>query len=795
MLKEHIKGLKIIPHIITHELDTELIMLLEYCLTDEVPLATFLSDGVDAFYKDVPRHIKKIINKKDRQKVIDSLLNTFYDEKLDGDILISLYTRDEKYKKPDNSLPELIKELHGFMYKTRYDRLQYLCEANTADDHDFIEKDFTKFLKAASIPRKHALNMMGLVKFAGVIEEIKKNPERYLKFISKLGNLPSDVGIPKTDQLLLIQKIVVDEFFGQYRQMTEIQASAKAHQLKHAEVEKQLLSKKLDKETEKTEKYKALINKLNSEKADMQKELKAAQLKTNAEKRYKKTITEKDELITKLKKEIVELKQQCARLATAQTPPETHKEVYKLKEEIKSLSHTLNNKQAELNLFKIKAEKPFKSRLEEYFKTNSMDEDIFRIIKPKYEEYLELKKKAESRPANNRNTADQRRWKLLGYCIIKNNKHYVQFPNQNDLHEILNLPENLYLAQHQFVLVDNRYNFLYSFNYYYEPHEVDYLISRFAKAEYINGELMVDVFNNEHVKLYHDLKNAQLFDGQIVSISSNNTLVRYYKPLKFNAETIMDSVLAKGFKLYSVEKVFDNAVHVKDVLTKNELLITEIDFNGFPVEEKDVISLSNNRVINCFKSRAFYRTTKYYDGVSFGTVELKNGIAYVRKLNDELVILNNIPTNYTLNDGNVVAIDEENNFIQLKENKGILPDTQEKRKKSEPKTQKPDYENSEGIEITNHALIIGNPSYKSSYAIAFRKQGYDVEVVDGFESYPKIASAMKDKDVVIVITTFVSHDVMYRVKKECQDIPVIFTGNDGANQLVIEIQKLDGIAG
>ena len=77
MLKEHIKGLKIIPHIITHELDTELIMLLEYCITDEVPLATFLSDGVDAFYKDVPRHIKKIINKKDRQKVIDSLLNTF----------------------------------------------------------------------------------------------------------------------------------------------------------------------------------------------------------------------------------------------------------------------------------------------------------------------------------------------------------------------------------------------------------------------------------------------------------------------------------------------------------------------------------------------------------------------------------------------------------------------------------------------------------------------------------------------------------------------------------------------
>ena len=57
-----------------------------------------------------------------------------------------------------------------------------------------------------------------------------------------------------------------------------------------------------------------------------------------------------------------------------------------------------------MNLFKIKAEKPFKSRLEEYFKTNSMDEDIFRIIKPKYEEYLELKKKAES---NQQTTATQ----------------------------------------------------------------------------------------------------------------------------------------------------------------------------------------------------------------------------------------------------------------------------------------------------------------------------------------------------------------------------------------------------
>jgi len=64
---------------------------------------------------------------------------------------------------------------------------------------------------------------------------------------------------------------------------------------------------------------------------------------------------------------------------------------------------------------------------------------------------------------------------------------------------------------------------------------------------------------------------------------------------------------------------------------------------------------------------------------------------------------------------------------------------------------------------------------------------YKAEVLEGFEPWAKISNVLRDTDVVVVVTSHISHDNMWRVKKEITDIPVIYSEFDGANRILEKV--------
>lgn len=84
-------------------------------------------------------------------------------------------------------------------------------------------------------------------------------------------------------------------------------------------------------------------------------------------------------------------------------------------------------------------------------------------------------------------------------------------------------------------------------------------------------------------------------------------------------------------------------------------------------------------------------------------------------------------------------------------------------------------------------LILGNNSYANSYKLSLLKYGYKAEVLEGFEPWTRINSELKETDIVVVITSHISHDNMWRIKKEVNDIPVIYSEYDRANRILEQI--------
>ena len=64
-------------------------------------------------------------------------------------------------------------------------------------------------------------------------------------------------------------------------------------------------------------------------------------------------------------------------------------------------------------------------------------------------------------------------------------------------------------------------------------------------------------------------------------------------------------------------------------------------------------------------------------------------------------------------------------------------------------------------------------------------------MLEGFEPWSKINTALKDMDAVVVITSHISHDNMWRIKKEVLDIPVIYSSFDGANRILEQLLTME----
>jgi len=167
----------------------------------------------------------------------------------------------------------------------------------------------------------------------------------------------------------------------------------------------------------------------------------------------------------------------------------------------------------------------------------------------------------------------------------------------------------------------------------------------------------------------------------------------------------------------------------------------------------------------------FYTLSSYYDKFEYGTVEIKDGLAFLKKLSGEIVIINDAPD--YLKPG-IEDDGEAQETDTVKRNVSNISTFKRVSKK-------------ERIEVTKQVLILGNKAYENSYKLCLLKFGYKAEVLEGFEPWAKISNVLRDTDVVVVVTSHISHDNMWRVKKEITDIPVIYSEFDGANRILEKV--------
>lgn len=381
----------------------------------------------------------------------------------------------------------------------------------------------------------------------------------------------------------------------------------------------------------------------------------------------------------------------------------------------------------------------------------------------------------------------------IGHCTIKNNRHYVVFPNHQAV-EILDLPEYFYLAEGQFVLVDEYGSFKYAYNYIWEDNALNHIIGSFAVVKIQDNKTYIDKGNGVMHPLMKDTP-IEIKDKSIVSVDKNNRFIRYYKPLKRIADSFMKSVKTKGHQMVFVTDINNEGVYIRDVETGKEY-IKNIDRQNQKCKKYSVLCLNQDKIVTVFASKNFYTHSSYYNRIRYGIVDKEEEAVYVKTLDGERIRIDK-PSD-SLENGQIVCVDEfsqiirciehpeeESGFINAQKNTGEKnddkKDTEDDKNREEDKPQK--------IEIIGTALVLGNNSFANSYKLSLLKCGYLARVLEGYEPWAKIKALMKGVDIIVVVTSHVSHENMYRIKKEVTDIPVIYSEFDGANRIQLLISE------
>lgn len=428
----------------------------------------------------------------------------------------------------------------------------------------------------------------------------------------------------------------------------------------------------------------------------------------------------------------------------------------------------------------------------ELIRCTKYDRDLLAIetvYKPAWAKFERSKPQSTAQAASNvEHTRVKRYTKVsqtsrIGYCQIEDSKHYVLFPGK-EKYEIFEIPVSIYLAQNQFVLVDEYNRFQYAFPYWLGDNEiVTPNIANFAVVSLNDSDILIDKGDNVLLGLNNIPSNVQLRDKNIVSVDSQNNFLRFYKQVRHNADSFMMSAKAKGHTLAFVLKILADGVLLRDIETGKELF-KNMETEDVSFKEQQILCLQDGNIVHSLTSCKFYTLSSFYDRFEYGTVEIKEGLTFLKKLSGEIVIINDAPA--YLRPGQVAYVDENNNFCGIEEDgEGLEADTV-KRNVSNISTFKR-VSKKDRIEVTKQVLILGNKAYENSYKLCLLKFGYKTEVLEGFEPWAKISNEMKDTDIVVVVTSHISHDNMWRIKKEITDIPVVYSEFDGANRILEQV--------
>lgn len=745
------------------ELDKKQLLFLHLCgqNQDRVKELFGSSNLFDLFY-EMASDQDVVLRKIKKQDVIRNLIEE-HEQDTKGLIQILYY----EFYKPDVLLPDGL--LKGIYLVVDYIFCQNLREVfrNMIRNRD---GGFQKVLDTYFLKDKNILNLLGAI-----------------ALIAKLDNFSSHFESEDFEESIFgIKNSLLERAIYYYYQIN--MQERLEYNKNSANMEKKVvkLTRDLEKNKETLLKSKQQTKAVTAEKKELTakiKELSKENPDNDSEmvRQLFADLRKKDELIEQKDKEIKEIKEKPSTLYNTL--------INDLNEKIliqKEQNRIKTGEIRELNTKLSKYEnRDFDEYLSKYLSENSLSDKSFEIIKPYYEKHIDEVGLKES-AITNTVVEPPKRVSHIGYCVIENQTHYIMLPNGKKM-EIINIPENTYLAENQFILIDEDGSFRWGYQYKYDTYDTDYLIKKFTSSvdgvRADKGDGMLEPINRLP-------QSVRLREKQIVALGADDNYIRYYMPLKYNADYFLKSALIKGHILSYVLKVFPQGCLLRNIETSEEYF-KDIDRNNFELREQIIVILKEDKVVNTINFSKFYTLSSYYKNSQYGTIEVKDDRILLRKLSDEIVLVNEVPTNVDLVTGQVINIDEYNNYLSLR-----MEDTPEELRKPflnavSYRKNKNNKDQRESIELNKSVCILGNISFENNYKLSCCRIGYKAEVVDGFLSWDKIRTQIKDVDLVVVVSSFISHDNMWRLKEQKDIPPVLYPDSDGANRIVNEIMKYE----
>ncbi len=638
-----------------------------------------------------------------------------------------------------------------------------------------MEGDFFlhKFFKDFCFKDKEWLNIMGLLSLIGKIDDISMEErlnfhtktilreeitERILYYYAtvsskKIKTIQADVG-----SLTKMRDGTLEQSLKKDNQIMKLKEDLRAAILKNEELTKQVeAAKNQPGNPELVNQLYESIKKKDAQIQELVKDIKNIKEKPN--KTY-------DTLIANLNNQILEMR----------------KNNDAKKEEIRKLKQELQKHDSA----------GIKGVVKEYLLNTQLDEEMKDVISQIHKEHL-TEKEIMQAAKSQEEVAEPRPHSRIGYCVIKDGKHYIVSPGEQE-EEILNLPENKYLGWGQFVCVDSQNNFKWYSQYKVEYPNDERNVTSYGFVCFQGDEIFADKGSYDYVKIKNIPPNVHLREKQIVALDSNNNFIRFYKSLRVNADAFMESVKAKGQKMGFVIKALPSGCFIRDVEDGTESFIS---FKPYieEISEFQTVFYRGDEIITVINNPRYYTTSTLYKNVNYGAVEIKGDNVFVQKLSGELVIIKDIPPTLNIQTGDVIGFDEFNNYVDLKESTCLTSEKKEiKRKPSEKITYIEDKRTSKIRDLQNAKTIaiIGNKKYAASYNQSLSEKGYIMKFVDGYDSWINIKHETKGADIIVVITEFISHKNMGKVKEEITGAKIIYSQYEGANRVVDAVLKAEG---
>lgn len=371
---------------------------------------------------------------------------------------------------------------------------------------------------------------------------------------------------------------------------------------------------------------------------------------------------------------------------------------------------------------------------------------------------------------------------LFGYVSVSSKGHHVHFLNGQDK-IIEGLPANVYLADGQFIQVTKDFEYVQDYPEFFDFHLKDGS-AQFSIVKMNNDE--PHVYTNGQLVPLKVESHIHLRNGQIVSFNSQHELIRFYRQKRLQLNLVEQSIALKEHTPYYVQKALPTGAVVTNVLTNAEMYMT---FNhGEKLKDGMFITANNKEIIRTFNS-SFYKLSSYYAKSEIVSVYEIDIDCFGKKLNREIVIIKNIPSNVSITLGDNVRIDEFNHYLEIVKEETIDGETLEQRLARRPIANTKGITHSTAVARTTPILIVGNPSFFSSYKQKLGEYGYDVTGIDGYESFSRVKQAAKDKEYIVVCTEFISHDNMYAIKDFYPSSKVLYSERDGATQIAIQLKS------